>query len=79
MKSYEGVVLQLHACVTWALDTGRWPMTCWLLYCGETVPVLYWTGGWVAPELVWLLWKRDKISCTYRVVNQHSSVFQPIA
>jgi hypothetical protein len=54
----------------WASRSGRFTL-------GERTSGTHWIGGWVAPEPVWMTWRREN-SWPYRDSNSDSSVVQPV-
>jgi hypothetical protein len=48
-----------------------------MLYPLENSTGTHWIGGWVAPEPVWMTWRREN-SGPYQDSNSDPSVIQPI-
>jgi hypothetical protein len=79
MKAYVGVVVQIHAFLTFALIGGKWSASrpCRIIP-GETVPGTLWRGGWVDSRTG--LDDMEKLKfLTYRDSNSDPSVVQLVA
>jgi hypothetical protein len=62
--------------LTSALDGGEWSASCPCRFTRmERATDTHWIGGWVGPELVWMLWRREK-SCT---AGNWTQDIQPVA
>jgi hypothetical protein len=47
--------------LTSPLDGGEWSASCPSHFTlMERAPCTHWTGGWVGPKLIWMLWCREK-------------------
>jgi len=61
MEKFEELIARLHVFLTLLLDgnenSALWPFA---LPLGEKHRY-YWGGGWVGPQMVWVLWEKEKL------------------
>jgi hypothetical protein len=69
---HEIIEAKFHSLLTLALDGGEWPALQSSSFTpGKRTPCIYWTRGWVAPELAWTWWKKKSLPLlVYPVYSQ---------
>jgi hypothetical protein len=79
MKAYGGVDVQIHIFFTSALVGGELSVSRPCRFTPrERSPGTHWIVGWMGPEPVWTLWRREN-SWSYRDSSSDPFIVQPVA
>jgi hypothetical protein len=80
MKTYWGVEVQLHACLTSALDGDEWSASRpGRLTPRKRAPGIHWIGGWVGPRAVLGTMVKRKFPSPRGKLNPRTPIVQPVA